>query len=62
MRNDIEIGNKSWHAQHSVIVQTSTNLINWEFFHVFFPRGITIEWTHHVSDAQRYFRIVPNIY
>ena len=60
MRNGIEIGNKTWNVQQSIIVQTSTDLTNWDYFLVFFPRGVTMDWIHHASDTQRYFRIVPN--
>jgi hypothetical protein len=62
MRNDSLAGNKSWQIsqtpQESIVVQTSTNLINWTPHLVFFG-GKTVEWLHHCSDYQRYFRIVP---
>ena len=63
LRNGTEVGNQSWQlslsAQGSILVQTSTNLNNWEPRLLVSP-GKSVKWFHHVSDAQRYFRIVPN--
>lgn len=63
LRNEQEIGRSTWQiplpAGETVIVQTSTNLVNWSF-HTLFGAGHQVEWTHHCSDAQRFFRLVPN--
>jgi hypothetical protein len=60
MRNETEIGQTSWQIPLApddyVLVQTSTNLVNWNF-HSLFHAGRSVEWFHHCSDAKRYFRI-----
>lgn len=63
MRNTNEIGRASWQiplaAGDYILVHTSTNLVNWSF-HGIFNAGRPVEWFHYVSDAKRYFRIVPH--
>jgi hypothetical protein len=63
MRNNTEIGTASWQVPllpfRSADLQTSTNLVDWSL-HVQLYSGERLEWLHYVSDAQRYFRIVPN--
>jgi hypothetical protein len=62
-RNGTSVGSASWQIPlmppETIVVQTSTNLINWSL-HLILGAGHPVEWTHHVSHAQRYFRIVPN--
>ncbi len=63
MRNETEIGNFSWQiplpAGETIVVQTSTNLVNW-IPHSVFSAGRPMEWYHYCSDAKRFFRLVPN--
>ena len=63
MRNDTVVGNASWQIllspQESILVLTSTNLVNWSF-HSIFSAGQRVEWSHYCSDSYRFFRIVPN--
>jgi hypothetical protein len=62
MRNDTEIWNASWEIprlpQEIILVLSSTNLVNWSF-HSLFNAGSKVEWFHHISDAQRYFKFAP---
>jgi hypothetical protein len=62
-RDDVVVGGASWQiplaAQESIVVQTSTNLVNW-VSHLEFGAGSNVEWWHYVTRSQRYFRIVPN--
>ncbi|MFO1513081.1 MAG: hypothetical protein U1F83_09250 [Verrucomicrobiota bacterium] len=63
LRNETEIGQASWQIPLTpgdyILVETSTNLVNWSF-HSLFSAGRRVEWFHHISDARRYFRIVPH--
>ena len=63
MRNETKIGQASWQIPLApndyILVQTSTNLVNWSF-HSIFNAGRPVEWFHYTSDAQRYFRIAPH--
>jgi len=63
MRNDTVVGNTSWQIplspQESIVVLTSTNLVNW-VPHSIFSAGQMVEWSHYCSDPRRFFRIVPN--
>lgn len=62
-RGIAEVGSASWQIAlspaQSVVVLTSTNLVNWSPYLVL-GTGRNVEWTHHVGHSQRYFRIVPN--
>jgi hypothetical protein len=63
MRSETEIGYASWQIPLApgdyILVQTSTNLVNW-MFHGIFHAGRPVEWFHYCSDTRRYFRIVPH--
>lgn len=63
MRDTNEIGRASWQLPLATgdyaYVHTSTNLVQWSF-HAIFRAGQSIEWYHYCSDAQRFFRLVPN--
>ena len=63
IRDTNEISQFSWPlplvAGDYLHVHTSTNLIDWTYQATFWA-GQNVEWYHHCSDAQRYFRIVPS--
>ena len=62
-RDDIVIGGRSWHIslspQESIVVQSSTNLVDWVPYLVF-SAGQNVEWRHHITRPQRYFRFSTN--
>ncbi len=63
MRNATVVSNASWQIllspQESILVLTSTNLVNWSL-HSIFSAGQRVEWSHYCSDSQRFFWLVPN--
>lgn len=46
-------------AGGTVTLQTSTNLTDWVSLMTMINQGTVVEWQHHSSRAQRFFRVVP---